>query len=161
MNDEKTFFKILIAIDGSQHSKKAAEFAWDIVKGTKEKKIIVTGLTVLDLTKLGGTPFVSAGGNSDIKRIMEKRKEAEQWLKDVEEMFKGIYSDKENILFQTEILEDPTSKISPLILNYAERTNVNLIIAGTPGMTGLKKLLLGSVASDLVTNAHCPVLVVR
>ncbi len=79
MNDKKTFFKILIAIDGSQYSKKAAEFALDIVKGTKDKKIIVIGLPVLDMTKLGGTSFVSAGGNSDIKRINEKRKEAEQW----------------------------------------------------------------------------------
>ncbi len=64
MNDEKTFFKILIAIDGSQYSKKVADLALDIVKGTKDKKIIVIGLTVLDLTKLGGTSFVSAGGNS-------------------------------------------------------------------------------------------------
>lgn len=161
MSDEKTFFKILIAIDGSQYSKKAAEFALDIIKGTRDKKVIVIGLTVLDLTKLGGTPFVSAGGSSDVKRIREKRKEAEQWLRDVEEMFNGAYSDKENLLFQTDILEDPTSKISPPILNYAERAKVNLIIAGTKGRTGFQKLLLGSVASDLAANAHCPVLVVR
>jgi nucleotide-binding universal stress UspA family protein len=37
----------------------------------------------------------------------------------------------------------------------------NLIVIGTRGRSGLKKLMLGSVASDVVTYAHCPVLVVK
>ena len=47
------------------------------------------------------------------------------------------------------------------IIEYAERENIDLIIMGTRGRTGFKKLLLGSVASGVVNFAHCPVLVIR
>ena len=46
-------------------------------------------------------------------------------------------------------------------MDYARRANVDLIVVGTHGRTGVKKMLLGSVATDVVTYAHCPVLVVR
>ena len=47
------------------------------------------------------------------------------------------------------------------IIDYAERENVDLIVVGTKGRTGFKKMLLGSVASDVVTYAYCLVLVVK
>ena len=47
------------------------------------------------------------------------------------------------------------------IIDYAENNNVNLIVIGTKGRTGFKRLLLGSVASAVVTYAHCPVMVVK
>jgi nucleotide-binding universal stress UspA family protein len=42
-----------------------------------------------------------------------------------------------------------------------ERENVDLVVIGTRGRTGFKKMLLGSVASDVVTYAYCPVMVVK
>jgi nucleotide-binding universal stress UspA family protein len=36
-----------------------------------------------------------------------------------------------------------------------------LIVIGTKGRSGIKKLLLGSVASGVVTYAHCPVMIVK
>jgi nucleotide-binding universal stress UspA family protein len=36
-----------------------------------------------------------------------------------------------------------------------------LIVIGSKGMSGLKRMLLGSIASGVVTYAHCPVLVVK
>jgi nucleotide-binding universal stress UspA family protein len=44
---------------------------------------------------------------------------------------------------------------------YSEKNNVDLIVVGTRGRTGFKKMLLGSVASRVVTYAHCPVLVIK
>jgi nucleotide-binding universal stress UspA family protein len=38
---------------------------------------------------------------------------------------------------------------------------MDLIILGTRGQSGFKKLLLGSVASGVVKYAHCPVMVVK
>jgi nucleotide-binding universal stress UspA family protein len=36
-----------------------------------------------------------------------------------------------------------------------------LIVVGTRGNSGLKKMLLGSVASDVVTYSYCPILVIK
>jgi nucleotide-binding universal stress UspA family protein len=47
------------------------------------------------------------------------------------------------------------------MLDYAEEQNINLIVVGTRGHSGIKKMLLGSIASGLVTYATCPVLVVK
>ncbi len=47
------------------------------------------------------------------------------------------------------------------ITDYAAGEKIDLIVMGTRGMGGFKKMLLGSVSSGVVTHAHCPVLVVR
>ena len=51
--------------------------------------------------------------------------------------------------------------IEAAIVEYAESHGVDLIIIGTRGRSGLKKMLLGSVASGVVTYATCPVMVVK
>jgi nucleotide-binding universal stress UspA family protein len=48
-----------------------------------------------------------------------------------------------------------------VILEYAEEEGVDLIVAGTRGLGGFPKMLLGSVSSGLVSHAHCGVLIVR
>lgn len=60
----------------------------------------------------------------------------------------------------TEVIIAEESIVSEII-EFAERENIDLIIMGTRGRTGFKKLLLGSVASGVVNFAHCPVLVIR
>jgi len=47
------------------------------------------------------------------------------------------------------------------IVQLASDLSADLIVVGTHGRTGLRKLLLGSVAQNILTNASCPVLVVK
>jgi nucleotide-binding universal stress UspA family protein len=47
------------------------------------------------------------------------------------------------------------------ITDYAEKNGVDLIVVGTRGMEGVKRLVFGSVASGVVSHAKCSVLVVR
>ena len=47
------------------------------------------------------------------------------------------------------------------IIDYASNYDVDLIVIGTRGRTGLKRLIMGSVANGVVQHAHCPVLLVR
>lgn len=54
-----------------------------------------------------------------------------------------------------------TERIAAEIVDYAQLKNVDLIVLGTKGRSIFKKLLLGSVASEVVTYAHCPVLIVK
>ena len=65
------------------------------------------------------------------------------------------------IKFKSEIIEDPYSKVESAIINYAESEGVDLIVMGTRGRSGFKRILLGSVASGVLSYAHCPVLTVR
>jgi nucleotide-binding universal stress UspA family protein len=65
-----------------------------------------------------------------------------------------------NVRVITELLVSSKS-VAADIIDYAENNNIDLLVVGTKGRTGFKKLLLGSVASAVVTYVHCPVLVVR
>lgn len=47
------------------------------------------------------------------------------------------------------------------ILDYAAHQKIDLIVLATHGRTGLKHLLMGSVAENVVRSATCPVLTIR
>jgi len=55
------------------------------------------------------------------------------------------------------LVGDPASAI----VEAAEEENVDLIVLGTHGRTGLTRLLMGSVAENVVRKAKCPVLTVK
>jgi len=66
---------------------------------------------------------------------------------------------QEGVQAKVELLE--ATSIVQAIVELAAKENVDLIVMGTRGMTGFKKLLLGSVSDGVVTHAQCSVLVVR
>jgi nucleotide-binding universal stress UspA family protein len=53
------------------------------------------------------------------------------------------------------------SHIAEAVVTYAEKNTYHHIVAGSVGRTGTARLLIGSVAEDIVTRAHCPVTIVR
>ena len=55
------------------------------------------------------------------------------------------------------LVGDPASAI----VEAAEEENADLIVLGTHGRTGLTRLLMGSVAENVVRKAKCPVLTVK
>lgn len=65
------------------------------------------------------------------------------------------------IRFRSEILEDPFSKVEKVIVEFAEKENVDLIVMGSRGRSGFRRSLLGSVALVVLSYARCPVLIVR
>ncbi len=60
---------------------------------------------------------------------------------------------------KTAVLEGVS--ITDELLSYAESHNVDLIVMGSRGLGGFKKLLLGSVASGVSQHSKCPVLIVK
>ena len=82
------------------------------------------------------------------------RNDGEKYLDKVK-----LKANEKNVQIKTEIIS--TMNISGGIIDYAEENNIDLIVIGTRGRSEFKKLLLGSVASHIVTYAHCPVLVVK
>jgi nucleotide-binding universal stress UspA family protein len=146
--DNSTFFKILIAIDGSEKSMKAAEYAIDNIAINQKTNVQLIVVTVIELNL---STFLTAP-TFGLEEHEGKRKQAKEWLSTIEKL---IQQKDENIKFKSYILDDP------IIINHAESENVNLIVVGNRGRKGFKRMLLGSVASDIVTYAHCPVLVVK
>ena len=152
--DNSTFFKILIAIDGSEKSMKAAEYAIDNIAINQKTNVQLIVVTVIELNL---STFLTAP-TFKLEEHEGKRKQAKEWLSNIEKL---IQQKDENIKFTSYILDDPTLKVSSIIINHAESENINLIVVGNRGRRGFKRMLLGSVASDIVTYAHCPVLVVK
>ncbi len=71
----------------------------------------------------------------------------------------GLRQMKKFMQIKTEIISSINTAEG--IVDYAQEKNLELIVIGTRGRSGFKKMLLGSVASKVVTYAHCPVLVVK
>ena len=144
----KPFQKILVGIDGSDKSVEAADYSISIAKNTNAQLII---LNVLETE-----PWYY--GKKAYKWAYEKESaKIQKILDNIQEKAKTV-----GIESKTKILMIPRTEgtVKP-ILKYAEDEEIDLIVVGTRGRTGIKKMLLGSVASGVVTYAHCPVIVVK
>ncbi|HEY7109946.1 MAG TPA: universal stress protein [Nitrososphaeraceae archaeon] len=154
-NQDKVIKKILVAVDGSKPSLDAAEKAVDIADGYGARLI---GLYVISPNfryEYDGSYLTSGtlGPFRDIVNIaMDK---GQKFVDQVKEMSYG-----KGTKVETEVRVAADSVVKEIV-NYAEKENVDLIVIGTRGMSGFKRMLLGSTASGVVTYSHCPVLVVR
>jgi nucleotide-binding universal stress UspA family protein len=149
------FSKILVAIDGSDYSMKAAENAINIARDNKAE---LMALAVLDISKIGyGASAFIASPMHGLDELERKRKEAQEWLDKVRKLTPQKANN--NIQFKSQIEE--SMSVAGTIVDYAESQNIDLIVVGSRGRSGFTKLLLGSVASTVITYATCPVLVTK
>lgn len=101
-------------------------------------------------------PYGYAAAATDGQYYEDIKDKVESWFDKVKAMAKA-----EDIAdVQTEIFIDVKSVIESVV-DYASRRNIDLIVIGTRGRTGLKRFLMGSVTNGVVQHAHCPVLLVR
>jgi nucleotide-binding universal stress UspA family protein len=157
-NKHKEVSKILVAIDGSQSSMDAADDAIEIANKNKSQLIV---LYVIDFYKypylLSSTIFAPTFGTEKYK---EEKKDAEKWMEIIKEKYKENTKDVDIQNLKTEIIEG-IKPVAATIVEKAELENVDLIVIGSRGRTGFKKMLIGSVSLDVVKYAHCSVLVKR
>ena len=150
----KGISKIMVGIDGSEESVNASDYAIAIAKRHNAELIAINVLTS-DIGYAYSSPGVESPPLTIREIILLAEDEVKKWFDDIKEK-----ADKSGIRFRSEIIRAKRSTVST-ILDYAEEQNINLIAVGTRGRSGIKKMLLGSVASGLVTYAACPVLVVK
>jgi nucleotide-binding universal stress UspA family protein len=149
------FSKIMVGIDGSEESMNAAEYAVAIAKKHDAELIAINVLTS-NIEYAYSSPGIESPPPSSVKEIILLAEyEAKKWFDKIKEK-----ADESGIRFKTEFIAARRSVVST-ILDYAEEQNINLILVGTRGRSGIKKMLLGSIASGLVTYAACPVLVIK
>ena len=144
------FSKILVAIDGSEISMKTVDYA---IQMAKKHNSQVIALHVMKIRI--ATSYLLAPSDT-LRQLNDKDKqEFMEWFEPIQTKAK-----ENNVKLKSEIVESIMSDVGAIV-TYAERENVDLIVIGSRGRTGFKKMLLGSVASDVVTYAHCPVMVVK
>jgi nucleotide-binding universal stress UspA family protein len=149
-----TIKKILITIDGSENSMKAAEYAVSLVKKYDAELTIMYVL----YSELGFAYSNLLGVTTPkaIEDVLDTQK------KDVQKWFDEIRSKLANtkILVTDKIIVSVSSIVGEIV-GFADEEKMDLIVLGTRGRTGFKKLLLGSVAEGVVNHSSCPVMVVR
>ncbi|MGC2573792.1 MAG: universal stress protein [Candidatus Nitrosopolaris sp.] len=144
-NQKAIFSKILVAIDSSDASMDAADYATSMSQ-RYNAELYAFHVIHADVDLYG--PHET----SEFTRNM--RNEGEKYLNKVK-----VKANEKNIHIKTEIIS--SKDIAGGILDFAEENNIDLIVIGTRGRSGFKRLLLGSVASHVVTYAYCPVLMVK
>jgi nucleotide-binding universal stress UspA family protein len=170
LSQNKTeFSKLLILVDGSQPSINAADCA--IALAMKERhsnnpQILIALYVVFSRLGYAYSPSGTFGSSGltapdTVRELLENtKKEAEAWFDKIRQKINDNNNDRSNILLQTEVVVTATSIVSAIV-EYARNKNVDLIITGTRGRSEFKKVLLGSVASGVITHASCPVMVVK
>jgi nucleotide-binding universal stress UspA family protein len=144
--------KILVAIDGSPMSDKAAEEAVRMAAGNPSqfKSKIYAMLVLPNAPRSTFTDFVP----------MPPITESEEWEERRQRIFYVIEKNAAEYGIPLEIrvaYGDPADEL----IGFAEKEEIDVIIIGSSGKGFLRRKVLGSVSHKVVTNARCSVYVVR
>lgn len=143
----------MAAIDGSQDSMTAADYAISIASAAEKYNSELILLHVIPSeAKFGHSSGIFGMVPPKLMERMEQ--EAHKWFEKIKDKTSSA------ITVSTEVISTGASP-QVAIVEYAENKNIDLIVVGTRGMSGLRKLLLGSVALGVIKYSHCPVLVVK
>ena len=138
------FNRIIVAIDGSEHSNRAVSCARELAE------------------RFGASIWLvhAYPQTSDLRsyeqfgKLIAQRKRAGQSILDKARKILGEI----NCEIHEELLEGPEAEA---ILSVAEIQKVGLILIGTRGLGSLEGILLGSVSRKVTHHASCPVMLVR
>ncbi len=134
--------KVLVPVDFSKESLEAVEVGLDLVSEPEHVHIInVSPEVVTGDPGFGWKPLEAGHRRGEITQALTKHFS--------EARHQGI---KIHIEFG-----DPGAEIT----RFAEEQSFELIVIPSHGRTGLKRLLIGSVAERVLRLSHCPVLVLR
>ncbi len=146
--------KIVVAIDGSQNSTEAADYAIKMAERYGSEVDVVHVVNLDQTLQLLGIYRLSYPDPIK-KKIEDARAEAENWFTEIIKT-----AEQRKVRVKTKVIDSPMSVVSALV-NYADQERADLIVIGTRGRSGINRMLLGSVASGVVTYAPCPVVVVK
>ena len=146
---KKTFSRILVAIhESSKSEEKAIEYATRIA--IDYDAVLVVLYVVRAHAKLGTvTP----------SHVIDLKKQAQAHITKILEKIQKHDEKDITVKIKTEIIA--SIKIAGAIVDYARDKRIDLILVGPRGRSKLKSFVLGSVTSDVVRLANCPVLTVR
>lgn len=138
----------MVATDGSELVKRAVDFAIEIAKLSDAK------LYAVHVISLGGDLLIPSR-DKEWKTTIEEQLtiEGKKATAYVENAGRAANVEIESVILRGIPAEE--------IIGFAEKNDIDLIVMGTHGLTGIKRFLLGSVAEKVVRHATKSVLVVR
>jgi len=153
------FEKILVPLDGSEHSLRALEIAVQVAKKFSGKttlihaySVVVRPIVMPEPTTL--TPGVPIMAPVEYSRMVEAVREAgAKILAEGEKMVKVEGIEVEAIIGEGNTVQE--------IIRTAVKGKFGLIVMGARGMSKIKEVLLGSVSDGVIRNAPCPVLITK
>jgi|UniRef100_A0A7C3UZ76 nucleotide-binding universal stress UspA family protein len=137
------FGKILVATDGSEYSRRAMARAMDFAESYGSE---------LDVVSVVEIP-------AEIYSIAPQV--VEQKVEKTEEYVAGIKKQAESRGIKTRGFVQDSEAPYAVITERARKEGNGLIILGSHGRTGIKRILMGSTAERVIAHAPCPVLVVK
>jgi len=135
--------KVLIPIDGSDDSFRAAIKARDLIDC---RNCDVEFLYVEDFQ-----PYIISSLPQDIIEIAERKKD--EILEKARQRFKDSFRSVRTVALKG----DPATEIT----EYAKKGDFDMVIMGSHGMGAAKRFLLGSVANKVVLDINKPILIVK
>lgn len=145
-----TYKHILVPVDESPISYAAVEQALALAKELKSE---VTVMSVISVDPFKGVDFYKvAPAITDY--FMQAEENAQLRLKDIKRLFV-----RDGVSVNTKVIRGVAA--SEGIMAIANEVSADLIIMGSHGHTGFKKMVLGSVAQNVLTQSHIPVLIVK
>ena len=152
----KTLHKILVCVDGSEKSLEAADYSISIAQNSRAQLVI---LNVIETEPwLYGEKAYEWGSPEKVDEAYANKKV------EIQKILDQIKKNAEAVAIQSnsEILLAPrTQGAVKAIMEYVEQQQIDVLVVGRRGNTGIKKMLLGSVANGLLTLANCPVMVIK
>jgi len=136
------FKKVLIATDGSRYSELA-----------KKRAIDFAGSYGGDLVAVSAVDVPS-------ELYAESPKTVEELVKKARSYVEAIKNEAGQTGIKTEVIVRE-GEAYRVITDTARETGANIIVMGSHGRTGLKRLLMGSVTEKVIGHTPCPVLVVK
>lgn len=143
---EKIFKRIIVPIDGSEHSKKAAKKAFSIANDTNLK---VTLMHVYQIPAAAFPPAEATVYSPEISKRMLKSGE------DMLNEFKKIGSEMD-VDIKTKLIEGVPDDV---IIKEAEKDD--LIVMGSKGHSTIARILIGSVSEKVLHHSDATVMIVR
>lgn len=139
--------KILVAVDGSDTSKKAILKARELVKCTNGEVILLN--VVEDIMK---NPYIP-----EIKHKVSINQAFMEQGENIIKKSKELLSDYNGIVTGLTRCGDPAKNI----IDVAEKENCDLVIMGSRGLNVLSRAMLGSVSNKVLNHIHISVLIVK
>lgn len=155
----KLFQKILVPLDGSEHSLKALDVAIQVAKKFEGKITLMHVYSVAAVTSIVPEPGIAGGGipvlrPQDISIFIEAaRKIGNRILSDGKQKVKTEGVEADTLLKEGHTVQE--------IVRVAKEGNFELIVMGARGVSHIRETLLGSVSYGVMHHVACPVLVVR